>query len=73
MSNDIGFSLEGSEYIELKNLLKVTGLCETGGEAKSVIEEGLVSVDGVVDKRKALKVKSGQVVEFQANKVLVSP
>jgi len=58
------FDLAGHEFIELHNLLKVTGLCASGGEAKGVIAEGLVRVDGAVELRKRCKVRSGQRVEY---------
>ena len=41
------FTLQG-EYIELKALLKLTDLVSSGGEAKMVISEGQVRVDGEV-------------------------
>ncbi len=66
------FELEGHEYIELNNLLKITGLCESGGRAKSLISEGQVKVDDKVELRKRCKVRKGQVVEFNAQKVQVS-
>jgi ribosome-associated protein len=59
------FKLEGSDYIELKNLLKVMSLAESGGEAKSAIEAGEVKVDGVVETRKGRKIKNGQSVAFK--------
>jgi len=59
------FSLEGREFIELNNLLKVTGLCGSGGVAKLLIADGLVKVDGVVETRKRCKIRAGRVVEFQ--------
>jgi ribosome-associated protein len=61
----------GSEYIELCDLLKLAGLCETGGEAKNWIAEGHVNVDGKVDTRKRAKIKPGQIVEFQGQKITV--
>jgi len=57
------FKIDGA-YIELIKLLKATGLCGTGGVAKMVVEDGLVSVDGEVELRKRCKVKSGQTVSF---------
>lgn len=66
------FSLEGSEFIELKNLLKVTGLCSNGGMAKAVIAEGDVRVDGKVELRKSCKIKSGQKVSFNGVTVTVT-
>ncbi len=61
------FELEGRDFIELNNLLKITGLCESGGRAKSVIAEGQVKVDGKVEMRKRCKIRSGQKVEFNGN------
>ncbi len=40
------FELGNHEFIELHNLLKVTGLCASGGEAKALIATGQVAVDG---------------------------
>ncbi|MBW2648210.1 MAG: RNA-binding S4 domain-containing protein [Deltaproteobacteria bacterium] len=51
------------DYIELNKLLKAYGLCGTGGMAKTVIENGLVSVDGTVEYRKRCKIRTGQSVE----------
>jgi ribosome-associated protein len=60
------FKLE-DEYIELNKLLKVTGLCGSGGMAKVITNEGRVKVDGVVEFRKRCKIRKGQTVEFQGN------
>lgn len=65
------FNLDGSEYIELKNLLKVTGLCDNGAEAKAAISEGHVLVDGKVDTRKAGKIKAGQSVSYKGKSIKV--
>ena len=65
------FKLEGQEFIELNNLLKVTGLCESGGTAKIAIAESLVLVDGHVELRRRCKIRTGQVVEFEGRKVVV--
>jgi ribosome-associated protein len=62
------FKLEDG-YIELIKLLKVTGLCSSGGMAKVVTSEGRVKVDGVVELRKRCKIKKGQTVEFQGEVV----
>ncbi|MDT8405121.1 RNA-binding S4 domain-containing protein [Sulfuriflexus sp.] len=65
------FALEGREYIQLNDLLKITGLCNSGGQAKQLIDQGLVKVDGVVETRKRCKVRSGQWVEFSGEQVNV--
>ena len=59
-------SIDG-EYIELIKLLKATGLCDTGGAAKSAVDEGCVKVDGSVESRKRCKIRKGQVVEIDGN------
>ena len=66
------FELEGREYIELNNLLKITGLCESGGRAKQLIADGQVKVNGEVELRKRCKVRTGQLVEFQGQQIKVS-
>ncbi len=65
------FKLENKEFIELNHLLKVMGLCNTGGMAKVVITEGQVRVDGKVELRKGAKIRSGQIVEFGGRKIIV--
>jgi len=65
------FDLEGHEYIALNDLLKVEGLCASGGAAKSVIADGLVKVDGEVELRKRCKIRSGQIIEFSDNKIVI--
>ncbi|MET3499607.1 ribosome-associated protein [Mucilaginibacter sp. SG538B] len=52
-------------------LLKAANLVQTGGEAQIVVTEGLVKYNGVVDYRKRLKVKRGDTVEFDGNKIIV--
>lgn len=58
------FNLQGKDFIELNNLLKVTGLCESGGRAKQLIADGQVHVDGALETRKRCKIRAGQKVEF---------
>ncbi len=65
------FNLQGHEFIELNHLLKVMGLCSSGGEAKAVIAEGRVKVDGMVELRKRCKVRSGQSVEFGDHRIII--
>jgi len=59
----IQFKVEG-EFIHLIQLLKATGLVQTGGEAQIVVTEGEVKYNGHIDYRKRLKVKPGDTVEF---------
>jgi ribosome-associated protein len=64
------FELTG-EFIELFRLLKATHICGTGGEAKMVIDEGLVTVDGDVETRKRCKIKRGQTVKFNGETITI--
>jgi len=65
------FELEGHDFIELCNLLKVTGLCSSGGEAKTLIADGEVRVDGQLETRKRCKIHSGQTVEFAGARIRI--
>lgn len=56
--------LENNEYIALCDLLKLAGLAESGGQAKMVIEQGLVLRNGEVETRKTAKIRGGEVIEF---------
>ncbi|EFE98079.1 MULTISPECIES: ribosome-associated protein YbcJ [Serratia] len=67
------FNLESHPHVELCDLLKFQGWCESGGAAKEVIAEGLVKVDGKVETRKRCKIVADQVVEFAGSKVTVKP
>jgi len=52
------------EPIELYKILKFEGLVSSGGEAKAVIDSGLVSVNGYPEMRKRRKMLSGDEIEF---------
>jgi ribosome-associated protein len=65
------FALSG-DYIELNKLLKVSGLCDTGGIAKYAIANGRVTVDGEVEYRKGCKIRHGQKVEFDSHIIEVN-
>lgn len=64
-------SLEGRDFIALCDLLKTMGLCETGGHAKMVISEGLVTVNGEVELRKRCKIVADQVVSYDGQSIKV--
>ncbi|MCK5168784.1 MAG: RNA-binding S4 domain-containing protein [Bacteroidales bacterium] len=59
----IKFRLEDSEYIELIKLLKVTNICGSGGEAKHLVDEGEVKLNGVIESRKRAKIRIGDKIE----------
>ncbi|MBN1840543.1 MAG: RNA-binding S4 domain-containing protein [Campylobacterales bacterium] len=56
------FELE-EDYIELFKLLKVTGIAESGAQAKMLIEEGVVKRNGEVELRKRAKIVLGERIE----------
>ena len=53
-----------TEFIKLDALLKFSGLCETGGEAKNAVQDGLVKYNGEVCTLLGKKVRPGDRVEF---------
>lgn len=57
------FALDG-EYVELNQLLKLAGLCDSGGAGKALVASGQVRVDGQVELRKTAKIRDGQVVRL---------
>jgi ribosome-associated protein len=61
MSQNIQFNLT-TEYVELCNLLKLVGLADSGGRGKTMVSEGLVKVDGLIESRKTAKIRHGQTV-----------
>ena len=65
------FALAGHEFIELHKLLKITSVALSGGEAKVMVAEGLVTVDGVLELRKRCKIHAGQIVECNGNTIAV--
>lgn len=50
------------EFVQLNQLLKLTGLCDSGGAGKALVATGTVAVDGSVELRKTCKIRVGQVV-----------
>ncbi len=68
----IEFSLKGREYVELKNLLKLLNLVNSGGEAKFIIQSGEVVVNEEVETRRGRKLKVDDVVSFNGKVIKVS-
>jgi len=57
----IDFGLEpGHDFVELNQLLKLVGVCESGGAGKALVSRGQVRVDDVVETRRTCKVRAGQ-------------
>ncbi|TWI08186.1 RNA-binding S4 domain-containing protein [Aerolutibacter ruishenii] len=57
----IDFPLD-RDFVELNQLLKLVGLCDSGGAGKAIVASGVVQVDGVTELRKTCKIHAGQVV-----------
>ena len=61
-----------TEFIKLDALLKFAGLCETGGEAKELIQGGAVKVNGEVCTMRGKKCRAGDTVELDGQAVQIS-
>ena len=59
------------EPLELYKILKFEGMVSSGGEAKSVIADGQVLVNGKVETRKRKQISSGDIVEFGEDKIRI--
>jgi len=70
MMQHLEFRISG-EYIELHNLLKVTGVVGSGGAGKAMVAEGVVKVNGKVELRKTAKLRPGQVVRVGDTEIRV--
>lgn len=69
--NKLTFQLR-DEYITLQSLLKAENLVASGGEAKYLIADGLVTVNGSAETRRGKKLRAGDVVEFDGNQITVT-
>ena len=59
------------EYIKLGQALKLAGLVESGVDAKYVIQDGLVKVNGEVEVQRGKKLYPGDMIEFENNQVQI--
>ena len=64
------FQLPGA-FIALNDLLKVTGVCASGGAGKALVAAGQVRVDGAVESRKTCKIRAGQAVRVGSVEIRV--
>jgi ribosome-associated protein len=62
---------EQDEFIKLGQAVKAAGLVESGVEAKEVIQEGRVSVNGEVDTRRGRKLYAGDVAEYNGEQIKI--
>ena len=65
------FNITKGDYITLQDVLKFENLVSSGGEAKMVIGDGIVKVNGEVELRRGKKLHDGDVVEFSENEIEV--
>ena len=61
-----------TEFIKLQDLLKLANLVGTGGEAKIIIQNGDVSVNGEVCTMRGKKIRPGDMVAFDGKELTVS-
>ena len=63
----------GGEVIRLGQFLKFAGLFDSGGDVKEAILDGLVAVNGEVDRRRGRQLQLGDVVSFDGRRARVCP
>ncbi|KQQ45343.1 RNA-binding protein [Duganella sp. Leaf126] len=68
----VSFELNG-EFVELNQLLKLVGLCDSGGAGKMMVASGDVKVDGKQELRKTAKIRAGQQVTVGDIRISVDP
>jgi ribosome-associated protein len=61
------------DHVELNQLLKLAGLCDSGGAGKALVASGAVSVDGEVELRKTCKIRAGQAVTIGEHRINIVP
>ncbi|HCY43609.1 MAG TPA: RNA-binding protein [Prolixibacteraceae bacterium] len=65
------YELNGEEYIELIKLLKIMRISESGGQAKMMVDDGIVFRNGEQEFRKRAKLRTGDVIEVMDFKVRI--
>ncbi len=58
-------------WIELYKILKLENMAASGGEAKHLISDGLVRVNGQVEMRKRRKTIAGDIVEYNGEQIMI--
>lgn len=59
------------EYIKLGQALKLAGLADSGVEAKELIVDGFVKVNGAVEFQRGKKLHNGDIVEYDGNEFMI--
>ena len=62
---------ETDEFIKLGQALKAAGLVESGVEAKEVIQDGMVTVNGEIDTRRGRKLYPGDIASFEGQEIKI--
>jgi ribosome-associated protein len=60
------------DYVELNQLLKLAGVCDSGGAGKALVAAGNVQVDGQPESRKTAKIRAGQVITCGDVRIVVA-
>lgn len=69
---DVTIAVVNTDYIELDKLLKRENLAASGGEARYLISQGLVQVNGVVETRKRKKLYAGDMATYNGVAIRVA-
>jgi ribosome-associated protein len=64
------FNLE-TEFIPLIQLLKAVRIAQSGGEAQMLVEQGMVTRNGVLETRKRAKLRDGDIIKCSGFEVIV--
>lgn len=67
------FKLRGAEYIELIKMLKLLRIADSGGQAKLMVEDGEVTLNGNPESRKRAKLRPGDVVRIFGEVITIEP
>ncbi len=59
------------EFIKLGQVLKLSGMADSGVDAKIMIQDGLVKVNGETEYQRGKKIRSGDIVEYNNNSIRV--
>ncbi len=71
--NILEFTIEPDrDYVELNQLLKLVGLCGSGGMGKAIVASGAVSVNGEIELRKTRKIVIGDIIQLDDNEIHVT-
>ena len=67
------YNLKGAEFIELIKLLKLIRIAQSGGQAKLMVEDGEVKLNGQPESRKRAKLRAGDEIEVLGRIIRIEP